>query len=529
MKRLFILLLVLVNLSAFGQTTVTADRVVANRGFYLKDRWVDSIGVDTSMQGEMRSLPSSDAVYRMVAGRLATLQAALQFSLNDSTSVLRDSINALRADIASGGGGASYTPTITTQATSTTLSTSYETWVFTGSSAATFTLSGATAARYTVKNRGADTLTLSGSIYSGGAVASLSLPPGWAYTLQNDGTYWDVTATYNPDALVTSSGGTSGPTQLDTPGSFSATASGQTAIDLAWSDVANESSYLLEVSDNGTSGWATLTSPAANATSYSHTGLTASTTKYYRLSAIGDGTTYSNSGYATANATTAAAGGGGGNNVPEADLILDLDADSLVASSSSVISSWTDKVGGVVFTPHGGGAPLYTTTDPDFGNAVVFDGTVSLIGTTPMANDPTITAYMVINATGNQTLLSNRYSASGLGPWWTLYTHAIEEGVGGSAAVHDEVNVKRILRFEFTASDIKVYENGVLKATQTLSGAVNNTDNKLIVAAFSDNTMSSLFEGVFNAARILIYGVSQDSAAKTETENALKTLYGISY
>jgi hypothetical protein len=104
MKRLLILLFILMNLSALGQTTVTADRVVANRGFYLKDRWVDSIGVDTVMSGEIRSLPSSDAVHRMVAGRLAALQAALQISLADSTSVLRDSINALRADIGTGGG-----------------------------------------------------------------------------------------------------------------------------------------------------------------------------------------------------------------------------------------------------------------------------------------------------------------------------------------------------------------------------------------------------------------------------------------
>jgi hypothetical protein len=91
MKRLFILLLILVNLSALGQTTVTADRVVANRGFYLKDRWVDSIGVDTTMNGEIRSLPSSDAVHRLVHYR----HTALQKALNDSAAALRISLSSV--------------------------------------------------------------------------------------------------------------------------------------------------------------------------------------------------------------------------------------------------------------------------------------------------------------------------------------------------------------------------------------------------------------------------------------------------
>jgi hypothetical protein len=111
MKRLLILLFVLMNLSALGQT-YTAERIVATRGFYLKDRWVDSIGVDTTMSGEIRSLPSSDAVYRLIHGRLTNLSIpysaitgkpdlVLQATLDDSTSVLRDSINALRVSLSS--------------------------------------------------------------------------------------------------------------------------------------------------------------------------------------------------------------------------------------------------------------------------------------------------------------------------------------------------------------------------------------------------------------------------------------------
>lgn len=96
-------------------------------------------------------------------------------------------------------------------------------------------------------------------------------------------------------------------TQLSTPASFAATAASDTQINLTWADVANESSYLIEVSDTGSGGWSTLATPAAGSTSYNHTGLTAETTKYYRIKAVGDGATYSDSAYATANATTDAA------------------------------------------------------------------------------------------------------------------------------------------------------------------------------------------------------------------------------
>jgi hypothetical protein len=73
--------------------------------------------------------------------------------------------------------------------------------------------------------------------------------------------------------------------------------------------MAQESNYIVEVSDNGTSGWAQLAELAAGTTSYQHTGLAASTTKHYRVKAKGNGTTTSDSAYSSvANATTQAAG-----------------------------------------------------------------------------------------------------------------------------------------------------------------------------------------------------------------------------
>jgi hypothetical protein len=61
----------------------------------------------------------------------------------------------------------------------------------------------------------------------------------------------------------------------------------------------------LEWSPDGSTSWTQIGGTiAAGTLSYAHTGLTAGTNYYYRMTTVGDGVTYSNSGYATANATT---------------------------------------------------------------------------------------------------------------------------------------------------------------------------------------------------------------------------------
>ena len=97
---------------------------------------------------------------------------------------------------------------------------------------------------------------------------------------------------------------TTGLIQLSTP-TLTPTVISGVQIDLSWTNVSNESSYMLEWSPTGAGSWTQIGGTiAANTTTYSHTSLTASTTYYYRISAIGDGVTYSTSGFGTANATT---------------------------------------------------------------------------------------------------------------------------------------------------------------------------------------------------------------------------------
>ena len=94
------------------------------------------------------------------------------------------------------------------------------------------------------------------------------------------------------------------------PNALTATANGQTQIDLSWSAPSSNggadiTGYRIEVSENG-STWTDLEASTGNAaTSYSHTGLTAGSTRHYRVSAINSvGTSPASN---TADATTGVA------------------------------------------------------------------------------------------------------------------------------------------------------------------------------------------------------------------------------
>ena len=103
-----------------------------------------------------------------------------------------------------------------------------------------------------------------------------------------------------------------GSTEPGKPTSLTATADGQTEIDLSWTAPSDDggadiTGYLIEVSNNG-SDWSDLVADTnSTGTSYSHTGLTAGSTRYYRVSAINSAGTgpASNTDSATTDAATA--------------------------------------------------------------------------------------------------------------------------------------------------------------------------------------------------------------------------------
>jgi len=105
-------------------------------------------------------------------------------------------------------------------------------------------------------------------------------------------------------ALTNAKTGAVASTTLVAP-TIAATNANSTQNNIVVGTVSNAVSYLLEYSLNGTDGWLQL---ATTAGTYNHTGLTPATAYYYRAKAVGNGSTYLDSPYATTNVSTVASG-----------------------------------------------------------------------------------------------------------------------------------------------------------------------------------------------------------------------------
>lgn len=112
-----------------------------------------------------------------------------------------------------------------------------------------------------------------------------------------------------PPAAETQAMGIAVVTVPAAPGDLTALAYSSSRIDLGWTDHSgNEDGFKIERSSDGISGWTQIDTAAADATSYSNTGLLSGATWYYRARAynINGDSAYTN----LAGATTAAVGGG---------------------------------------------------------------------------------------------------------------------------------------------------------------------------------------------------------------------------
>ncbi len=117
-----------------------------------------------------------------------------------------------------------------------------------------------------------------------------------------------------PGPVSTAANATTGAaTAPGAPTGLTATADGQTTINLSWTAPSNTggaaiTGYRVEVSPNGTDNWTDLVANSA-ATTYSHTGLSAGTTRYYRVRAINSVGAGNPSNVATATTTALTAPG----------------------------------------------------------------------------------------------------------------------------------------------------------------------------------------------------------------------------
>ena len=101
-------------------------------------------------------------------------------------------------------------------------------------------------------------------------------------------------------------GATPGTTTITSaPQNLTASAAGPSTIDLAWTGVSGAAGYLVQRSSNGMSNWGTVDVTSSGQTTYDDTGLSASTTYFYRIEATNSAGTSTPSNIASA--TTLAA------------------------------------------------------------------------------------------------------------------------------------------------------------------------------------------------------------------------------
>lgn len=124
----------------------------------------------------------------------------------------------------------------------------------------------------------------------------------WAAT---DGSGYICTGTTTFTGTRTPASGCGSTAAPVAPTELTASAASSSSISLTWSDNSdNETSFVLQSSTTSGTGYSTIATLAADATSYNHTGLSASTTYYYRVYSsndVGD-SNYSNEAYATTDA-----------------------------------------------------------------------------------------------------------------------------------------------------------------------------------------------------------------------------------
>lgn len=165
------------------------------------------------------------------------------------------------------------------------------------------------------------------SVYSGATSSyndtGLTYLTTYYYRIKAWGTGYN-TSSYSFTNASTSGTGSN---TLSAPSNFVSTGQSSMTIDLDWSDVTNATSYILDRSLDGASNWTNIYTGSTSY--YTNTGLSSSTTYYYRVKARGVG--YNDSSYVTTNVTTAASS----SVVTEAFIILQTGQSNAVGRAGS--------------------------------------------------------------------------------------------------------------------------------------------------------------------------------------------------
>ena len=264
------------------------------------------------------------------------------------------------------------------------------------------------------------------------------------------------------------------------PTSLTATANGTTTIDLSWTAPADDggsaiTGYRIEVSPDGTSSWSNrVADTGTTTTTYAHTGLSAGTTRYYRVSAIN--ATGTGAASTTDNATTDDAA----TTVPGAPTSL-----TATASGTTTIDlSWTAPAddGGSAIT----GYRIEVSPDgtSSWSNRVADTGTTATTYAHTGLSAGTTRHYRVsaINATGTGAASSTDNATTGTttdtGPL-TLTVEAVEATVTEGEPVRYRIRMSRRTPGAVVQSSFRYQGNFVRNPNSVVTSGINSHGGRL--------------------------------------------------
>lgn len=293
---------------------------------------------------------------------------------------------------------------------------------------------------------------------------------------------------------------------LSTP-TLTATVISASQIDLSWTNVSNEDAspgYTLEWSPNGSTGWTGLGAPlAANTTTYSHTGLTASTHYYYRVKAEGSGR-YSDSSYGTGDDTTT--------NPIFASDDFNTGSGDLVGTTPDMGGNWTDG------SEAGSPSPVYASNRVRQEDSPT---SFTYVATTPASADYYVQADVIPQSGGSggvAGVIGRKTAGTGSTTnynlyWADYYDHAtagsrqwrLIKAVGGSVTVlgtytENIGTTTKTLKLEMIGTAIKLYVDGVQRVSVTDSSVTAAGRAGVVFGAAASPTTNAIFLDNFVAS-----------------------------
>lgn len=316
-----------------------------------------------------------------------------------------------------------------------------------------------------------------------------------------------------------------------TPSNLVATADGENAIDLTWDDnSSDELSFKIERALDALGPFSLIHTTAANAESYSDTGLTEGTAYYYRVYAVNS---YGNSAY-----TDVATDTTDSSDIPLTNLIgwykanTGLFSDTGMTTPQAVdggnVKGWEDQSSEENHITTSGTAPVLSTNELNGEDVVTF-------ARTPLAFDAPMTtsSFHVFIVSKNteagdvagsmwlgSTSVDSTYIYSGKFPGGDCAR--IQADGGGAQLLGTYLNTWTIIDTSYDASDSKIALNGGAFTTGPSTGTSLDFDGVgAYVAAYPE------FQASGDLAEMIIYSAPLSGGDRTEVLTYLNDKYAI--